>query len=223
MRVVATLKYNTVFFDLDGTLIDPKEGITKSVQFALKKMGVTVENCDELESFIGPPLQLSFEEQYGFTEQQAIEAIEFYRERYKPIGIFENTVYDGIISLLEQLKAAGCKLAIATSKPTIFAEKIATHYNFAQYFDCIVGSELDGTRTLKAEVITEALHQLGNPNLEGCVMIGDRKYDIIGAVTNNMDGIGVVYGYGSEEELKEANSTAIVHTVEQLQQLLIEN
>lgn len=214
------MKYNTVLFDLDGTLIDPKEGITTSVQFALKKMGVTIDNLDELESFIGPPLQLSFMEQYGFSDEEAIKAIEFYRERYKPIGIYENTVYEGIISLLKQLKEAGCKLAIATSKPTVFAQNIAAHYDFAQYFDVIVGSELDGTRTLKAEVIEEALRQLGSPATESCVMIGDRKYDMIGATTTKLDSVGVIYGYGTEQELRQANATFIVQTVKQLQDVL---
>lgn len=214
------MKYNTVLFDLDGTLIDPKEGITTSVQFALKKMGVTIDNLDELESFIGPPLQLSFMEQYGFSDEEAIKAIEFYRERYKPIGIYENTVYEGIVSLLKQLKETGCKLAIATSKPTVFAKNIAVHYDFAQYFDVIVGSELDGTRTLKAEVIEEALRQLGNPATESCVMIGDRKYDIIGAMTTKLDSVGVIYGYGTEQELEQANATFIVQTVKQLQDVL---
>lgn len=217
------MRYETVLFDLDGTLIDPKEGITKSVQFALHKMGMEVENCNELEDFIGPPLQLSFMEKYAFSKQQADEAIGYYRERYKPTGIYENTVYDGIIELLAQLKEAGCQLAIATSKPTIFAEEIAQHYQFAQYFDAIVGSELDGTRTLKAEVIEEALRQLDQPNRATCVMIGDRKYDIIGALTNSMHGIGVTYGYGTAAELKQVNSTVIVHTVEQLQQVITGN
>lgn len=215
------MKYNTVLFDLDGTLIDPKIGITTSVQFALKKMGITIDNIDELEFFIGPPLQLSFKEHYGFTDDEVTKAIEYYRERYKPIGIYENTVYEGILSLLVQLKEAGCQIAIATSKPTIFAQKIAEHYNFHTYFDAIIGSELDGTRTLKAEVVTEVLQQLGNPNVASCVMIGDRKFDIIGGATNNMDTIGVTYGYGTEEELQQANSTYIVHSVEQLAQYLL--
>lgn len=215
------MKYQTVLFDLDGTLVDPKEGITKSVQFSLKKMGITVDTLQQLEAFIGPPLQLSFKELYGFSDGQADKAINYYRERYKPIGIYENTVYEGIIPLLQQLKSSGCQLAIATSKPTIFAEKIAEHYHFIQYFDCIVGSELDGTRTLKAEVIEEALRQLGNPKLSTCVMIGDRKYDMIGAQSNTMDCIGVTYGYGSELELKETNLTQIVHTVEELHNKLL--
>lgn len=215
------MNYEVVLFDLDGTLIDPKEGITKSVQYALGKMNVEVASCDELESFIGPPLQLSFMEQYGFSEQQANEAINFYRERYKPTGIYENTVYEGIVELLAELKAAGCKLAIATSKPGVFAQNIAEHYDFAQYFDAIVGSELDGTRTLKAEVIEEALRQLSNPSVEKCIMIGDRKYDIIGAQVNHMASVGVEYGYGSVEELHSANATFVVGTVTQLRDVLV--
>lgn len=210
-----------MLFDLDGTLIDPKEGITKSVQYALEKMNVKVESLDELDSFIGPPLQLSFMENYGFSEALANEAIGYYRERYKPIGIYENTVYDNIVELLAELKANGCKLAIATSKPTIFAQKIADHYQFAHFFDVIVGSELDGLRTLKAEVIEEVLRQLDNPEISQCVMIGDRKYDIIGATTNGMASIGVEYGYGSAEELYKANATYVVQTVEQLSELLL--
>lgn len=216
------MKYEVVLFDLDGTIIDPKEGITKSVQYALEKMGVTVENCDTLESFIGPPLQLSFQEQFGFSEQQANEAISYYRERYKPTGIYENTVYEGMVELLTELKSVGCKLVIATSKPTVFAQNIGEHFDFARYFDVIIGSELDGTRTLKAEVIEEGLCQLGNPAVANCVMIGDRKYDIIGAKTNAMDCVGVTYGYGSEQELAEAQATYIVQTVAQLRDVLMQ-
>ncbi|HEY4622215.1 HAD family hydrolase [Solibacillus sp. FSL R7-0668] len=216
------MKYEVVLFDLDGTIIDPKEGITKSVQFALAKMGVTVENCDTLESFIGPPLQLSFQEQFGFSIQQANEAISYYRERYKPTGIYENTVYEGMAELLAELKSKGYKLVIATSKPTVFAQNIAEHYDFARYFDGIIGSELDGTRTLKAEVIEEGLRQLGSYETSKCIMIGDRKYDMIGAKANAMDCVGVTYGYGSEQELAEAQATYIVQTVPQLRDVLMQ-
>ncbi|MCH7321082.1 HAD family hydrolase [Solibacillus sp. MA9] len=215
------VEYEVVLFDLDGTIIDPKEGITKSVQYALGKMGVAVENCKALESFIGPPLQQSFKEQFGFSDHQANEAISYYRERYKPTGIYENTVYIGMNELLAELKSAGCRLAIATSKPTVFAQNIAEHYDFARYFDVIIGSELDGSRTLKAEVIEETLNQLGNPEISKCVMIGDRKYDIIGAKTNDMESVGVEFGYGSKQELAEANATYIVQTVAQLRDVLM--
>ena len=210
----------TILFDLDGTLIDPKEGITKSAQFALQQMGIVVEDLDNLQSFIGPPLQTSFKERFQFSDEEVQEAIAFYRERYKPIGIYENKVYEGIIPLLEQLKTEGYQLAIATSKATVFAKEIAKHYEFEQYFDCIMGSELDGRRILKAEVIEEVLRQLHITDVSHCIMVGDRMYDIIGANTNKMDSIGVLFGYGEESELNQAGASYIVKSVEELGSLL---
>lgn len=214
-------KYSVILFDLDGTLTDPKEGITKSVHYALKKMGIEVKNSEELTPFIGPPLQESFKTYYDMNDQQVQEALHYYRERFKEKGMFENEVYTGIAELLTALSAQGLKLAVATSKPTVFAEAILHHFNLHHFFNCIVGSELDGTRTAKAEVILEVMKQLHLSSADGCVMIGDRSHDIIGANENNMDSIGVTFGYGSRNELEQVGATYLVENVASIEKHII--
>jgi phosphoglycolate phosphatase len=203
-------RYKYILFDLDGTLTDPKVGITKSVQYALSKYDIKVERLEDLETFIGPPLKESFKEYYSFTEDKARQAIEYYREYFSERGIYENEVYTDIPLLLDELKKQSKILVVATSKPTIFAEKILKHFNLAHYFDLIVGSNLDGTRTAKAEVIQYILSELGIKDLNKVVMIGDRKHDVIGGKECNIDTIAVAYGYGSKEELREAEPTYII-------------
>ncbi|MED1862676.1 HAD family hydrolase [Fictibacillus nanhaiensis] len=215
--------YEYVLFDLDGTLSDPKKGITKSVQFALRRMGITEENLDDLESFIGPPLQQSFSEFYSFDETQIETAITHYRERFKDIGMYENTLYEHIPSLLQELKENGHTLVIATSKPTVFAEEILNYFNIHHHFDLIVGSNLDGTRTSKTEIIQHILHYYSDQPKELFIMIGDRKHDMIGARNTDIDSIGVTYGYGSIEELTAAKPTTIVKTVSELREVLLKN
>ena len=151
--------FQYVLFDLDGTLTDPKEGITKCVQYALKAFGIEEENLDNLECFIGPPLRDSFMQYYGFTPKQAEKAIEVYRERFRTVGLFENQVYEGIPQLLKACKEAGMFLAIASSKPTIFVKRILEHFALDSYFDVIVGAELDGSREKKEDIVEEALRQ----------------------------------------------------------------
>lgn len=211
--------YQKICFDLDGTLTDPKLGITKSVQYALKSFGIEVADLDELEPFIGPPLKGSFMEQYGMSEEDAVRAIAYYREYFREQGMLENEIYPGIPALLRDLRLQGKKLMVATSKPTVFAVPILEHFQIAHYFEEIAGSELDGTRSDKAEVIQHVLerHPLACTQV---VMIGDRKHDIIGAHKNQIDSIGVAYGYGSMEELKQSKPVYIVDTVEQLAALL---
>lgn len=217
------MKCKYVLFDLDGTLTDPKEGITKAVQYALKKQGVEVENRDLLEPFIGPPLKASFMTFYNFTEEQAIQAIADYREYFRAIGIFENEKYPGINQLLSKLKDKGIQLFIATSKPTEFAIKIAKHFEFDEYFTEIVGSELDGTRVEKDEVIGYILDKYALHEKDEVMMVGDRKFDILGATKHEIKAIGVCYGYGSYEELNEAGAFCIVDTVEALSTYLLED
>lgn len=207
------LKYKYILFDLDGTLTDPKEGITKSVQYALKKYDILIEDLDLLEKFIGPPLKDSFIEYYNFSEKQSLEAIEYYREYFKEKGMYKNKVYEHMEDLLSRLKELGLKLMVATSKPTVFSEQILRHFNLDIYFDAIIGSNLDGTRSKKGEIIKHIIDAYNINNFEEIVMIGDRKHDIIGAQENNVDSIGVTYGYGSEEELRSAKATYIVHNV----------
>jgi len=214
------VKYKYALFDLDGTLTDPKVGITKSVQYALKKYGIEDVLLSELEGFIGPPLKESFIEFYSFDEKKAIQAIEFYREYFKKKGIFENKVYEGIPELLAKLKQDGLVIAVATSKPTVFAEEILTYFGLTEYFDIVVGSNLDGTRTNKAEVIEYVLTKLGINKKEQVVMIGDRKHDVIGAQKNCVNSIGVSYGYGTIEELESVEPTYIANSVDELYSLL---
>lgn len=208
--------YSVVLFDLDGTLSDPKIGITKSVQHALQKAGVMVNDLDELEPFIGPPLQVSFQEIYGFNDTQITQAIRDYRERFTERGMFENKLYEDIPALLAHLKQQGYILTIATSKPTVFAEQIIKYFQLESYFDLVVGSHLDGSRSAKGEIIAEVLQQLDSYPKDQFIMIGDRKYDLIGARENQIDAIGVTYGFGSLEELKNEEPTYIVDHVNDL-------
>ena len=209
-----------ILFDLDGTLTDPGEGITNSVAYALDKYGIEVTDKSTLTPFIGPPLHESFRKYFNFSILQSFDAVTKYREYYRDRGIFENRVYDGIIDLLSVLKESGKTVIMATSKPTVFARRIAEHYDFEKYFDVIVGSELDGTRVDKAEVIEEALRQAGVTEKERCVMVGDRMHDIVGAQKNHISSVGVLYGYGSLEELSDAGADVIVNTVEDLKRFL---
>ncbi|UOQ48568.1 HAD family hydrolase [Gracilibacillus caseinilyticus] len=213
--------YKVILFDLDGTLSDPKIGITKSVQYALNKMGTNETNLDNLEGFIGPPLQVSFAEYYVFNEPEIDKAIGFYRERFKQKGMFENELYPQITAMLKSLKDQGFKLVIATSKPTIFAKEIVNYFNIADYFELIVGSNLDGTRTSKTKIIQHILETYNQFDPVEFIMIGDREHDIIGARNTGIDSIGVTYGYGSFAEISQSNPTCIVETVGELKRVLM--
>ncbi len=205
-------KYQYALFDLDGTLTDPGEGITRSVQYALDKFGITVEDRKQLFCFIGPPLHESFEVYYGFSRPDAMKAVDCYREYYAVKGIFENLVYDGIEKMLQQLQAAGVKICLATSKPEVYAKQILEHFGLDGYFTAVAGSEMDGTRTKKAEVVERALMLLGDPDVSGCIMIGDREHDVLGGQAQGLDTVGVLFGYGSREELERAGATYIAAT-----------
>ncbi|MDI7741056.1 HAD family hydrolase [Lysinibacillus fusiformis] len=213
--------YRFILFDLDGTLTDPKVGITKSVQYALHKMNIVEQDLEKLTCFIGPPLQVSFKEYYGFDEEQTKSAIDYYRERFKEQGIFENELYEGILPLVQLLNEQQYRLVVATSKPTVFAEQILKHFELESYFDLIVGSNLDGTRSSKADIIRFILDYYKGYGNKDFVMIGDRKHDIIGANDTHIDSIAVSYGYGSMEELIESNPTQTAESVEQLKELLV--
>ncbi|PKM56535.1 MAG: phosphoglycolate phosphatase [Firmicutes bacterium HGW-Firmicutes-3] len=214
--------YKYILFDLDGTLTNPKTGITKSVAYALKKTKNIDANLDDLTIFIGPPLKESFMDFYDFTEEEAKQAIIYYREYFVDQGIYENEVYEGIKELLEDLqKANAFVLAVATSKPTKFAELIIKYFGLEGYFTSIVGSNLDGTRTKKSEVIEEVLSRLSIKDKHEVVMIGDRQHDIIGAKEMNIDSIGVEYGYGTYDELKSAGANYIVDSIQGLRDRLL--
>ena len=214
-------------FDLDGTLTDPKEGITKSVQHALKYFGIEEPDLDRLEPFIGPPLKDSFMEFYGLSEEQALKAVEVYRERFAPIGVLENEIIPGTGQMLAHAREKGIHLAVASSKPLVFVRQILRHFQIEDYFEVVVGSELDGTRGSKEEVVEEALRQLGILEMDPadkkslCAMIGDRKFDIQGAIAHGLTGIGVSFGYAGEGELSVAGADMVADTMEQLERILL--
>lgn len=205
-------RYKYALFDLDGTLTDPGEGITRSVQYALAKFGIIVEDRTQLFCFIGPPLHESFEVYYGFSRPDAMKAVDCYREYYGVKGIFENLVYDGIAQTLSALQAAGVKICLATSKPEGYAKQILEHFDLMGYFTAVAGSNMDGTRTKKAEVVERALSLLGDPDVSECVMIGDREHDVLGGAAHGLDTVGVLFGYGNREELERAGATYIAAT-----------
>lgn len=211
-----------LLFDLDGTLTDPKEGITKCVQYALHHFNIEVNDLSQLLCFIGPPLIDSFRNFYEMTEEDAKIAVEKYRERFKDIGIFENGVYDGIIEMLKSCKDMGYKIGLATSKPEEFAIRILDKYELAEFFDEITGSTMDGSRNNKTDVIKEAFRRMNisDDNKENVLMIGDREHDIIGAKNCGIKSVGVKFGYAEEGELEVAGADYVVDSVKQLQMLL---
>lgn len=216
--------YQYYLFDLDGTLTDPKIGITSCVQYALKDFGIEEDDLDKLEPFIGPPLVDSFMEFYKMTKEEAERATWKYRERFSVKGKYENEIYEGIPELLRDLKAAGKRLAIASSKPTVYVKDILEYFEIKEYFDVIVGSELDGRRNAKEEVVEEAIRQLyecGSPAPEQTVMIGDRKFDIDGAKAHGLHSVGCAYGYAPEGELERAGAEKIVKNVKELREALL--
>ncbi|MCH5208931.1 MAG: HAD family hydrolase [Oscillospiraceae bacterium] len=212
--------FKNVFFDLDGTLTDSAEGIINSVEYALKRLGITVYKRSELYKFIGPPLSDSFAEFFGLSEEKCKEGVRLYREYFSEKGIYENKLYDGIQDLLEKTKAAGMTLVLATSKPQEFAEEILRYFDIAKYFDFIAAAEMNGKRNRKQDIINYALEISGAKRNE-TVMVGDRKFDVLGAKSVGVASIGVLYGFGTEEELKEAGADHIAKTPEEVFELLI--
>ena len=212
--------YQYVFFDLDGTLTDPGIGITNSVAYALKKWNIEVADRTELYKFIGPPLTASFMKYYGFSEEEADQAVVYYREYFRGTGIYENTIYDGTIGLLERLKNSGRKIVLATSKPQAFAEIILKHFHMDSYFDVVAGATMDGSRNKKTDVIRYAMELCEIQDKSQVVMVGDREHDIIGANNTGLDSIGVLCGYGDREELENAGATYVVEKIEDVWELV---
>ena len=202
--------YQYILFDLDGTLTDPGEGITNSVDYALKKYNIIIEDKKELYKFIGPPLQESFQKYYGFSTEQSLQAVEFYREYFRDKGIFENEVYNGTAETLSVLKNKGKHIILATSKPERFARQILAHFDLMRYFDFVAGATMNGSRSKKDDVIRYAVSSYPINNLSESIMIGDREHDILGANKVGMDSIGVLFGYGDNDELKKAGAAYIV-------------
>ncbi len=210
--------FDFFLFDLDGTLTDPGEGITASVAYALNKCGIPVKDKTELYAFIGPPLTESFRDLFGFSESEQKRAVEYYREYYAKRGIFENKPYEGIEETLRFLKAQGKTIAVATSKPEQFSVRILEHFGLSGYFDAVCGATMDETRTNKADVIAYALKTLSVPEKTRCrvLMTGDRKFDVTGAKANGIRSAAVLYGYGSEEELRSCEPDFIFSSPDEL-------
>lgn len=208
-----------ILFDFDGTIADTGDGITNSVAYALKKMGLDAGTREERCRFIGPPLKGSFENYHGLTPSEADRAVEFYREYYREKGMFDCFLYDGIEELIDYLNSNGRKVVIASSKPHVFVKRIIDHFGMSDSFALIAGSELDGTRVDKAEVIGYALEKL-SISAEDAVMIGDKEHDIIGAKKQGLLNIGVSYGYGSREELENANADYIAASAYELRAII---
>lgn len=211
--------YDLILFDLDGTLVNSEEGITKSVQYALENFGIKEESQDNLRRFIGPPLVDGFMNFYGMSEEDALNAVKKYRERYSTIGVYENELMPDAKKVLKALQDKDIKLALATSKPHIFAREVLKSFDLMQYFDILVGAEFDGTRNDKAEVIKEVLKQA--VEYKNPVMIGDRKHDIEGAKKNGLPCIGVSFGFAPEGELEECGAIAIADDMNNLLEILL--
>lgn len=209
-------KYDVILFDLDGTLTDSAEGIMNCAEYALNLMGITEPDRSRLLRFIGPPLVDSFMDFYGMSREDALKAVALYRERFPVKGIFENRVYEGIPEALDMLKKAGKRLAVATSKPEVYAKRILEHFELAEYFEAVTGAELSGERNAKSEVIEECLKRLGNPDKGTVLMVGDRKHDVIGAKACGVDCAGVKFGYAEENELENAGAICTFDTPIQL-------
>ena len=212
--------YQYILFDLDGTLTDPHEGITKSVQYALAKMGIEEPDLSALEHFIGPPLYDEFRRCYDFDDVQAKQAVAAYRERFSVDGWEENILFDGVPAMLKTLRAAGKTLAIASSKPTLFVEKILELFEIASYFDVVSGATLDGSISTKAQVVEQALTLLSVKDRKSAVLVGDRMHDVEGARSCGIDCVGVTFGFGGLQELQQAGAKYIVQDFAELIQLL---
>jgi phosphoglycolate phosphatase len=208
-----------ILLDLDGTLTDPREGITRCIQYALQRLERPVPEQHRLLHCIGPPLHESFSEMLGGNDELASRAVALYRERFGEVGLYENAPYPDIAEALEALRSGGARLFVATSKPTIYARRIVVHFGLDKWLEDVFGSELDGTRTDKSELLAYVAEQLGlSPG--DTRMIGDRKHDMIGARNNGIQGLGVTWGYGSEQELLEAGATALLRTPGELARLV---
>ena len=202
--------FQYIIFDLDGTLTDSGEGITKAAQYALKHFGIEVEDLNDLRKFVGPPLRDSYKNFYDFDDEKAEIGITKFREYYTDKGIYENKVYDGVEETLKELKDNGKKLIVATSKPEVHAKVVLDHFDLAKYFDFIGGADLEETRVRKSDVIKYSMENVGIDDLSKVIMVGDREHDIIGAKENNIKSIGVLYGYGDVVELTQARADYVV-------------
>jgi len=214
--------YGVCLFDLDGTLTDSKEGIVNSFRYALSRFGIEMPD-EGLERFLGPALRDSFVKHFGFTDARAEEATAEYRKYYSSAGIYENKLYPGVADMLEGLKRGGVTMAVATSKTAPYAERVLRHFGIDGYFSFVSGSEFDGRRSGKKELILHALENLSDSinKTKTAVMIGDREYDITGAKQAGIKSAGVTYGYGTRAELILAGADHIVDAPEELRAVIL--
>ncbi|MFD0676840.1 MULTISPECIES: HAD hydrolase-like protein [unclassified Paenibacillus] len=213
--------FDLVLFDLDGTLTDSSEGIANGIQYALSKFGMREESKERLIQWIGPPLLDTFRTYYRFDEQKARQAEMYYRDYYTRKGMYENTVFTGIPQMLDELQQAGTQMLVATSKSAPIAKSILQHFRLRSFFKMVAGSDLDGTRASKSEIIDFALKQFTTGESRKVVMVGDRKHDIVAAHDNGIKSAAVSYGYGTLQELEKVQPTYFVHSVSQLRALLL--
>ena len=208
MSAPAGRRWDAVLLDLDGTLTDPREGITRSIRFALERLGLEAPPARELEDWIGPPLRRCFEERAGLDRATSARAVELYREYFAERGIYENRVHPGIPELLARLRAVRLRLVLATSKPGVYAERVLAHFALREPFEHVIGSFLDGRRVEKRELVADALTALGDVACGRAVMVGDREHDMHGARACGIASIAVTWGFGSRAELRCAERLA---------------
>lgn len=213
----------TALFDLDGTLTESGPGITRSVAYSLRKFGISEPDQKKLDRFVGPPLIDSYMRYYGFSYDQAKQAVVYYREYYETKGLFENRVYDGVEDMLRTLRDGGVQCVVATSKPEQFAVQILEHFGLDGYFSCVAGASMDESRTDKGEVIAYALEKAGIERKEQTIMVGDREHDVLGAKRNGLPTVGVLYGYGSREELTSAGAVFLAEMPQQAAAYILEH
>ncbi len=216
-------RYEYNLFDLDGTLTDPAPGITGSVMYALERMGFPVPPREELFKYIGPPLVYSFTTYAGMSEAQAQQAMRFYRERFSTGGLFENEIYPGIAELLKSIKSGGGRVILATGKPEEFAVQILEHFDILRYFDFVAGNTLEETRPEKRQVLEHIFAHFPQIGAKNTVMVGDRSYDAAAAAEYGIPSIGVLFGYGSREELSGAGAGFLAQDVRELSRLMLDS
>lgn len=213
--------YDAVLFDLDGTIIDSKEGVTNCIKYALEKYNIPVVSEEKLNYFMGPPLYVSFKEMYGVEGELCDKLVAAHRERYSSKGVYENKVYDGIVELIKELRKNDLKVAVASAKPTVFVKEILKYLEIEDLFDSVIGNELVANVSDKTDLINKAIGELEITDKKRCAMVGDRHFDINGANKAGVTSIGVTYGFGSEEELKEAKADFLAHDTTELLKLLL--
>ena len=212
----------TILFDLDGTIINSFLGITRCVQYALRSKGIYVENLEDLEEYIGPPLKQTFQKNYDFSDEETIDLIQKYRERFDVTGIFENELYPGVEQTLLHLKERGYPLVLASSKPETACERILEKHGLLSCFDEVVGATLDGRISTKEQVLKEVFRRIGSNDPKDYVLIGDTIYDVEGANKVGMDCIGVSYGFGKAEDLEHAGAVSICRDLEEVERVVVE-